>query len=99
MSVISCVAFQHLEKGALRGFAVIDIASWGLRIHGMSFFEKDGSRWINLPSKKTSKPGTADSWMPVIEFTSKEARASFTGECVAAIQKFIASHPRSEAAR
>jgi hypothetical protein len=45
-----CTKFVPLERGALRGFADLELDS-GLVIHDARLMESSGKRWVNLPGK------------------------------------------------
>jgi hypothetical protein len=48
--MIRCTKFVPLERGALLGFADLEFGS-GLVLHDCQVLQKDGRRWIGLPSK------------------------------------------------
>lgn len=49
--MIECIRFTKDPKGARIGFADVRIVKWGYLINGVALFEKEGKRWIGLPSK------------------------------------------------
>lgn len=51
------INFKALEKGSLRGFFDVVIEEWGMTI-SCSFFEKDGKRWVSLPTREYEKDGS-----------------------------------------
>jgi DNA-binding cell septation regulator SpoVG len=48
-----CTKFVPLERGALCGFADLELDS-GLVIHDARLMESSGKRWVNLPGKPSS---------------------------------------------
>lgn len=50
------INFKALEKGTLRGFFDVVIEEWGMTI-SCSYFDKDGKKWVNLPSMQYEKDG------------------------------------------
>ena len=87
-----CTKFREVRKGALLGFADIELAS-GLTIVDCTLMEKDGSRWCSPPAKahldqdrrqviKDGKPQYA----AVITFKSKDTRDKWSAQAVEAIE-------------
>lgn len=50
------INFKSIEKGYLRGFFDVIIEEWGMTI-ACSYFDKDGKKWVNLPSREYEKDG------------------------------------------
>lgn len=50
------INFKSVEKGYLRGFFDVIIEEWGMTM-ACSFFDKDGKKWVNLPSREYEKDG------------------------------------------
>lgn len=50
--------FRAFERGALKGFFDLALPNVGIIIRGLSWYEKNGREWVNLPSKAmTDKDG------------------------------------------
>ena len=49
--MITCTQYTPINKGVCLGIATIYIPKWGIEIHGCALNEKDGARWISLPSR------------------------------------------------
>lgn len=54
---LECKNFKPFKKGYLLGFADIFVPKWGCTIFGITLYEKEGKRWINLPSREYEKDG------------------------------------------
>jgi hypothetical protein len=67
---------RKLSKGALRGFFDVELPS-GLKLNGCTLLEKDGKRWIGLPSREWQKPDGTKSYMPIVEIPDRDARDKF----------------------
>jgi hypothetical protein len=67
--------FRSCPRNTLVGFLTIETPS-GLILRHVSLHEKGDVRWISMPAKSYEKGGTK-SWIPYIEFASKEARERF----------------------
>jgi DNA-binding cell septation regulator SpoVG len=78
--------FKAFEKNTLRGFFTVTMPS-GMIVHGCSLHEKNGARWIGMPSNKfTTKEGTT-SYTPIVEFVSREAADRFRDQVLVALDK------------
>ncbi len=49
--MIECIQYRPQNKGNFLGFATIFVPSWGVELYGFTLFQKDGKRWVNMPSK------------------------------------------------
>jgi hypothetical protein len=48
---IEIVDFRPFEKNTLRGFATVRLTGVNLEIRDITIHEKNGNRWVSLPSK------------------------------------------------
>jgi|HubBroStandDraft_1064217.scaffolds.fasta_scaffold02120_16 hypothetical protein len=92
---VQLLAFRAVRKGALRGFASIQMGA--LKINDVSIFYKDGRSWASLPSKprvgRDGQPVTKDGktvYQQICEWASKESSERFSEAVSAAIRE---SHP------
>lgn len=65
---------KRYSKNTLIAFIDFTLIETGLSIKGAFIHEKEGSRWLSMPSKSYSDTAGTH-WAPIIEFASKEARA------------------------
>ena len=65
---------KRYSKNTLVAFVDFTLIEAGLSIKGASIHEKEGSRWVSMPSRSYSD-ATGMHWAPIIEFASKEARS------------------------
>ncbi|HKN77111.1 MAG TPA: hypothetical protein VJW94_18180 [Candidatus Acidoferrum sp.] len=70
-------------KKALRGKFSVELPS-GLIIHKICFFEKDGKRWVALPSERAGSDVAV--FTPLIEFSSRQVFENFRKQCVLALE-------------
>lgn len=78
--------YKSFVKGSLRAFFSITLPS-RLVIHNCSLFEKNGVRWVGLPSQKfTSAAGTI-SYKPICEILDRTAVDEFRERTLAALDK------------
>jgi hypothetical protein len=94
---LALVAWRPVVKGALRGFAAIELPI-GLKIHDVPVLVSNGKPWASLPSKpqidrdgrqKTDANGKA-AFAPVLEWRSREISERFSKAVVALVR---AAHP------
>jgi hypothetical protein len=91
-----CTKFAAVERGALRGFADLELPS-GMTVHDCTVMESNGRRWVGLPGKpqvnsdKTAKldPATGKVlYVPVISIADKARRELFSSSALVAIDAF-----------
>ena len=80
--------WKSFEKNTLRGFFSLTLPS-GMILHGMTFHMQNDSRWVGLPAKEYTKTDKTRTWIPLVEFTTKEARIKFQQAAVAAVQRYL----------
>jgi DNA-binding cell septation regulator SpoVG len=68
--------WKPFEKGALRGFFTVHLPN-GIVIHNCGVFEKNGSRWVALPSKKITSTSGKVTWSPIVEIPDRDAMDRF----------------------
>jgi hypothetical protein len=85
---IECTEFRIFEKNTLRGFATLNVLSWGVLIRDITYHVKGTSRWIGLPARKFDKADGTTSWIPILDYLDEQAKKEFQAAAVLAIQKF-----------
>jgi DNA-binding cell septation regulator SpoVG len=73
------------DKKALRGRFTVTLDS-GMIIHKVCLFEKNGSRWIALPSDKSSGKDDIPIYTPIVEFTSRQIADNFRRQVIVALE-------------
>lgn len=68
--------WKEMRKGSLVGFFTVTTPS-GMVIHGCSLFEKEGKRWVSMPSRIIDKPDGTKLYKAHVEFVSKEISQKF----------------------
>ena len=81
-------SWKAVEKNTLRGFVSFTLPS-GLVVHNCSLHEKNGIRWIGLPSRRYAKDDGTVSYAPVVEFAHSEARERFRTTALSAVDRFM----------
>ena len=75
-------------KNTLQGFLSLELPS-GLVLHGFTLHQKNGSRWVSPPAKEFTKADGTKSWVPQIDFVSKEVREKFQAEALRAVDRHL----------
>lgn len=44
--------YKEIKKGCLISYFDVKIQEWGMTIRRCSYFEKDGKRWVEMPSSR-----------------------------------------------
>lgn len=78
------------QKKTLVGFLDFTLLDTGLSVKGAGVHEREGQRWLSLPSRSYSN-AEGTQWVPVIEFASKEAKDRITSAVLAAFDAFSAT--------
>lgn len=84
---IECLKYQSVNKGLLVGFADFYIPKTGIEIFGCQLFQKDGKRWINMPSREYTNAEGEKKYMPYIRFRENAHKDLFTELALKAIDK------------
>jgi|SRR5688572_17749329 len=84
---IECLKFQSVSKGLLVGFADFYIPKTGLEIFGCQLFQKDGKRWINMPSREYTNDQGEKKYAPYIRYREATHKEMFNKLAIEAIDK------------
>ena len=77
--------FKQINKGCLIARFDVKIPEWGLTLRGCSIFEKEGKRWIGVPSTRLeSKDGSSKNYDHVV--FDKAVRSRFDSTCLQKIK-------------
>jgi hypothetical protein len=89
---VTLLAWRPLVKGALRGFATIQLGR-SLKIIDVSVLCSNGKRWASLPSKPLIGDGKVllddrgkQRYAPVMEWGDKQAADRFSVAVIAAVR-------------
>ena len=93
--------FRPHRSGTLYGFVDIFIPQLHLRIHELTVHEKNGQRWVGLPSRpQVTRDGTVRRddqtgktlYANILEITDRKTRDAFSARTIAAL---IAGFPEA----
>jgi hypothetical protein len=85
---ISVSDWKAYQKNTLLGFLPLTLPS-RLLLHNCSLHQENGARWIGLPSRQYTKGDGSTSFMPLIDFTTKEARQRFQTAALEAVDRHM----------
>jgi DNA-binding cell septation regulator SpoVG len=99
MSAVRVLEWRPLQKGALLGFAKVEMPS-GMVIAEVTIMRGERGEWASPPSKPlVGRDGTAmkdaggkPRYVPLVSFTSKELRDRFS---TAVIEALRTTHPEA----
>jgi len=91
--MVKCISFREHKSGSLLGFADIKVLIDGdeATIFGCSMYEKDGKKWVNVPSKEIVKDGVK-SYLPFMKFDNRDISDKFSRKIQDAIKLFQSSN-------
>lgn len=92
MEKIKCLRYAPINKGFLEASVSIFVPKWGMEIHDIKIFNKDGRRWLGLPSKVVDN-GEKKSFYPYVKFPSKDLMTFFTEQVLESIIPYEAAPP------
>jgi len=94
---IEILNYKKLEKGSLLGFVDFYVPKMGLEIFGSSIHQKDGRRWLNLPSKEYKDKDTSETkWSSVIRFREREHQNAFSKAVLDSLNAWIVKNSNEQ---
>ena len=89
--MIVCTAFKESKKDYLEGFATLQADLEGKKIvmNNCALFNKDGNRWLNLPTHPYKDKDGETKYGRNIVFVDFEDQKKFSADALSAVLKFI----------
>jgi hypothetical protein len=92
--MIEVIEWREVRRNTLRGFAKIRVPEWRMIISDIALHEKDGRRWVLLPTKqlldRNGEPMRGDDgkqrYMRLIQFDDREIGDRFSDAVVKAVE-------------
>jgi hypothetical protein len=84
--------FKSLNKNTLRAVFTASLRS-GMTVHGLMLHEREGRRWISLPSKEYVAKNGERSYTPIIEIPDRADFKRFQAEILAAVDHHLSREP------
>ena len=79
---------KKIVKNTLRGFFDVVLPS-GMKLNGCMLHEKDGRKWIALPSREYVKPDGTKTWTPVVEIPDRGDRDKFNEALLPLVERAL----------
>jgi DNA-binding cell septation regulator SpoVG len=76
--------FKVFEKNTLKAFFDVQMGS-GMIVRECSLHERDGARWVNLPSRKFTGKDGEPAYAKLVEFVSREVADAFRDRVIQTI--------------
>ena len=83
--------FKSFRKNTLRGFFSLRIDHF--EIESFTYHEKDGKRWVGMPSKQSKDENGELAWFPTVRINDKEKYASFQQWAIAEVKALLPKTP------
>ena len=84
---VEVLHFKPFNSKTLKGWFDIAIPSLGMKISGFGLHERDGERWLSLPSREYESGGERK-FAPIVEFADKDSRDTFQRSALTALDAF-----------
>ena len=92
---VTVTAFRPFEKNTLRGFVSVRINELRLNVHDLCLHEKNGRKWVALPSKpmldKDRNPIQDDDgkpkFSPILQFDDRDTANAFSTQVIEAVDR------------
>jgi hypothetical protein len=85
--MIECTNYKPVNKGSLLGYADLLLIKSGMQIFGCSLHQKDGGRWVNMPSREYTNDAGEKKYLSIVRFQDPERMKAFSVEAMKAIEK------------
>jgi hypothetical protein len=89
--MIEVIKFKSHKNGCLLGFADIFVKKMGLEINGVTIAEKNGKKWVNMPSKEYTNEQGEKKYAPIIRFRDKDVQERF---CKTVLEAIVEAMPQ-----
>lgn len=86
--MIEVVNYRTNIKGARLGHLSLRITPWKIEIRDITVFQKNGNRWLSMPSREYEKDGEKK-YMPYVSFFEKIDNDNFQKSALNAMDKWI----------
>jgi len=87
---VEIVSFKEHVSNTLRGFADVRMTNIGLTMKAIGVHQKNGSRWVTMPSKAYAKKDGSQGYEPIVEFYDKSMEGQFRRAFFDAFDKYRA---------
>lgn len=92
MSIV-CLKYRPINKGSVLGYFDILLSKQHLEIYDCVLFQKDGKRWVCMPSKKFKDEKGNDKYFSLVRIHEKELQKTFMESVKDAVNDFLKKNP------
>ena len=86
---IEITKFRKYEKNTLQGFMSILMTGIGLEIRDCTVHQKDGKKWIGLPSRPYEKEDGTTGYSYIVKFVDKDKYFQFQESVIKELDKYL----------
>lgn len=86
---IECTNYKPVNKGNLLGYADFFMARSGMEIYGCGVYQKDGRRWVNMPSREYTNADGEKKFLSIVRFREKPVQQAFSETALKAVDEKI----------
>ncbi|HEX4374910.1 MAG TPA: hypothetical protein VHZ50_16515 [Puia sp.] len=85
--MIEIINFREIKKGCLDSKISVKIKEWGFVINRIAVFNKDGKRWISLPSEMYEDNGEKK-YFSLVKFDDQKNMTKFQDSVLEELDKY-----------
>ena len=86
---IECTNYKPVNKGSLLGYADFFMARSRMEIYGCGVYQKDGHRWVNMPSREYTNADGEKKFLSIVRFREKSVQQAFSDAALKAVDEKI----------
>jgi hypothetical protein len=90
---IEIKSFRKFEKNTLKGFLTVLLQPSGLEIRDLTLHEKNGKRWVNMPSRPYEDDEGETRYSYIIFFPDKKRAEQFQQATLKALKEYQQPNP------
>lgn len=92
MSIV-CLKYRPVNKGNVLGYFDILLQKQHLEIYDCVLLQKDGKRWVSMPTKKFKNEKGEDKYSTIVRIHEKELQQTFIDAVKDAVDEFLKKNP------
>lgn len=93
--MIEILSYKKINKSSLVGSINLKIVKWGLIINKVSYFMKDGRKWLSLPSE-VYKENEERKFYPLVKFDNHQVMDKFQDSVFKALDEWISKNENQD---
>lgn len=88
MSIV-CLKYRPVNKGTVLGYFDIFLSKQHLEIYDCVLLQKDGKRWVAMPSRKFTDEKGNEKYRPIVRINDKDLEHKFIEATKKAVDDFL----------